>query len=132
MGMPSGLARSSSAHAESKPAAATFVAAFFKNSLLETADIEPSLPACAIKVIVTQVGERIILGRRRGSRKSSFVSSAFAERDDRIRRNFVPRLLRPIRPVNHPKLDLGVYSKAKMHSDIAGAQVTGICMHAAK
>src|SRR5882724_12169981 len=44
MGMPSGLARSSSAHAERKPAAAAFVAALFKNFLLEIADIDPPYP----------------------------------------------------------------------------------------
>src|ERR1700730_15607359 len=60
------------------------------------------------------------------------MSSAFAERDNRIRRNFVPGLLRPIRPVNYHKLDLGIYSKAKVHADVAGAQVTGIRVHAAK
>jgi hypothetical protein len=45
MGMPSGLARSFSAPAETNPAAAAQVAALCKNSLLDIADmIPPELP----------------------------------------------------------------------------------------
>src|SRR5712664_1960744 len=90
IGMPSGLARSSSAHAERKPAAATFVAAFFKNSLLETADID------ALLARLRDQSHRHSSGRthytRTAPRKSEVTLgvSAFAERDDRIRRNLVP------------------------------------------
>jgi hypothetical protein len=42
MGMPSGLARSNRAPADSDPATAAFVAAFWKNSLREIADIHSS------------------------------------------------------------------------------------------
>src|SRR6266446_4172508 len=132
MGMPRGLARSSSAHPERKPAAATFVAALFINSLLETTDIDALLTRLRDRSHRHSGGRPHYTRTARGSWKSPFVSSAFAERDDRIRKNLVPRLLQPIRPVNHHKLDLGICSKAKVHSDVAGAQVTGICMHAAK
>src|SRR5437016_9667428 len=61
------------------------------------------------------------IGRRRESWKSRFMPSASAERDNRVRRNFIPRLLRPIRPVNGHKLDLGISSEAKVDPDVAGA-----------
>jgi hypothetical protein len=54
IGKPSGLARSFSAHPESKPTAAACAAAFLQNSLLEIADINASLPASAIKFFLAQ------------------------------------------------------------------------------
>lgn len=52
---------------------------------------------------------------------SPFLSSALAKMDDRVHRNFVPRLLRPIRPVDHYKLDLGICSEAEVYANVAGA-----------
>src|SRR6266446_250777 len=43
MGRPRGLARSSRAPRETRPAAAAFVAEYLRNSLLEMAGIDPSL-----------------------------------------------------------------------------------------
>src|SRR5216683_2591230 len=55
MGKPRGLARSSRAPRERRPAAAAFVAEYLRNSLLEMAGIDPpySLPLGTVARIIT-------------------------------------------------------------------------------